>query len=126
MSAAENARKLLAILLAAPAVIALPIAFTFEGIWRQSWFFSLSCVLVVLANVTLAVGVWLLARWAPIAAWAWLAAGVGWFAAFFSVIAKSPSPFDVLILVLVIGFGIWLATYLQRTVRNEASHNETA
>ncbi len=126
MPAAENARKLLAILLAAPAVMALPILFIFEGIWRESWLFSSSCIVVLMANVTLAVGVWRLARWAPVAAWAWLVAGVCWFAAFFTAIAKVPSLFDVCFLVLTVGFGIWLARYLQRAVRKAAWQNEIA
>ncbi len=91
MSAAKNARKLLAILLAAPAVIVPPILFIFDGIWRESWLLSSCCGFVLVPNVALAVGVWRLARWAPAAACAWLVAGVCWFTAFFAVIAKVPS-----------------------------------
>jgi hypothetical protein len=124
MSAADNARKLFAVVLTGQALLSPFILVLLWRVLETDRVLTVAFITCTLLNVVLAFGLWRPSHWVPWAVLAWLAGGVVWFAVFAAYSGFEPSPVDVLLLAAFVAFAVWLARALWRSGRGTTNRSD--
>ena len=117
ISAADNARRLFAVVLAGPALLSPFIAVLMWQVLKTNRLLAVAFFTCALLNLILAFGLWRRSRWVPWAVVAWLVGGLVWFVVFAAFSSFEPSLFDVVLLGAFIALGVWLSRALWRSGR---------
>ena len=123
MSAADNARRLFAVVLAAQVLLSPFIAVLMWQALETDRLLAVTFFTCTLLNLILAVGLWRPASWVLWAVVAWLVGGIVWFVVFAAFSSFEPSLFDFVLLGAFIAFGVWLTRALWRSGRDTTSQS---